>query len=715
MKVSDSPLCFGIWRYSRETGTLSLRPDELAFSSVDASAGASPDTSLVLEPRLHALLNYFLQHPEQIIPKNELLDQLWGSAEGTDAALMRAIGMLRKALRDNTKPALYIETLSKRGYRWIAPIEVLPPEKPLQVAAPSRQPAEWRAPPKTADQAQVTISRPPFRQARQRRLMLLSAFFICAVTALTISLLLFFGKTNFLPAFTRQSAISAIAGVEQKPLLSADRQQLYYQQQTQPGQWRWIAHQLSTHRKSFHEQQYQALSAAQWFNRQLVFQGLTAEGCHFYRLDPQQFSQKAVDWLPCQQLQEQGIASTDDELLWLDVQPQTGATQLWHLNDSQAELLQSFPAAYRRPVAINAQSQQAYILLQQDDFNTVLFRYQLAGAHLEKIADFPYAFHSMSGWDSQRLLLSGPAGSFIFSPTELKLVPLQLASGAYRDQQRVGSKLLATSVAKDAADLVPLEDAGDGRSSALLASAAWLTSNRTDHLLSWDHQQAALVSERSGLPQIWWFDGERLSQLTRFQQWRQISQLLWANGELHAVIDQQLQRVRLTDGSLQPVLFQHRQLRHFAFCHGQWFWAELNQHQWLLKSLNPQQQPIELQPDVVHLNCAPEQSLLLLKQDNQLVRYWPATAEQRATGVKLNWRQRPANSWASAASAIFWTDDKGQIWQQGWNEQQPAQVVHPAQLHVTALYGHPEQQQLFLEFARDPETDVVWLESEPTD
>lgn len=721
MKVSDNTLCFGNWRYSRETGTLSPRMAQQQAQAGQPETEGCPNnppsmSSLVLEPRLHALLNYFLQHPQRVVSKTELLDQLWGNAEGTDAALMRAIGMLRKALQDNVKPPVYIETLSKRGYRWIATIDELPPEKPLQIPALPKQLAELRAGTveRHSDKAAAQL-RPHFRQARQRRLMLLGAFFVCAITALTTSLLLFFGKTNFLPAFTRQSTISAMAGVEQKPLLSADQKQLFYQQQTQPGQWRWIAHQLSTHRKSFQTQQFLALSGAQWFSDELVFQGLTAEGCRIYRLDPERFNQGAVVWMPCQQLQEQGIAKAGKALLWLDVHTHTGATQLWHLNDTQPELLQSFPAAYRRPVATTVLQEQIYVLLQQDDFNTVLFRYQLSGAVIEKVADFPYAFHSMSGWDEQRLLLSGASGSFLFSARELKLVPLQLASGAYRDQQRVGHKLLATAVAKDAADLVPLETAGAGRGSDLLSSALWLTSNRTDQLLSWDQHQAALVSERSGLPQIWWFDGTKFSQLTRFQQWRQISQLLWTNGELYAVVEQQLYRVQLSDGSLQPGILPNRQLRHFAFCHGQWFWTELNHQQWLLKSLNPQQQPIELQPDIVNLRCAPEQSLLLLRQDNLLVRFWPASGVSKATGVQLNWRKRPANSWTSTASGFFWTDDNGQIWRQLWQSSQPESVVYPARLDVTALYGQLEQEPLFLQFARDPETDVVWLDSMPSE
>ena len=128
MQLADTTLCFGCWKYSPGTGTLwrIADPEDPSVLSSETSSTDNVQT-IVLEPRLHELLNYFLQRPDLVHAKSDLLDAVWGDAEGTDAALMRAIGVLRKILQDTAKPATYIETLSKRGYRWVAPLQIAPP------------------------------------------------------------------------------------------------------------------------------------------------------------------------------------------------------------------------------------------------------------------------------------------------------------------------------------------------------------------------------------------------------------------------------------------------------------------------------------------------------------------------------------------------------------------------------------------------------------
>jgi len=715
MQLVDSTLCFGCWKYSPGTGTLWRMTEPAAEAVTPADPLPVEHHTLILEPRLHALLNYFLQQPDKIHGKTDLLDAIWGDAEGTDAALMRAIGMLRKALQDTSKPATYIETLSKRGYRWVAPVQVLPQAAPDRVAlklkASSLQTmGSDHGQAVEAAQAQMASAQQSRRREKHRRLGLLFAFFICAVAALLLSLLLFFGKTNFMPAFTRQVIISAMPGQEQKPLLSPDQQTLYYQQKTPDQQWRWIAHHLSNHRKQVQQQQFDALSAGQWFDGQLVFQGLRDNRCMIYRLSPLQAGQSPEPWLPCQQLIGQGLATDGTDLIWLDMHPVTGATQLWRYNGKKAELQQTFAAAYRRPVALLLSEGRARILLQQDDFNTSLFSFELSSAVLQKVADFPYSFHTMSAWDNKRLLLSSQAGSFLFATADLQLVPLQLASGVFIDQQKAGERLLATQVPRDAADLLPLQPPAEGRSSTLLSASPWLSSNKTDHLLSWNAAQAALVSERSGLPQVWWFDGQKVSQLTRFTQWRQITQLLWSGDALYAVIDQQLFLLSLNDGALSPALFQDRQLRHFAVCHNQWYWAEFSHQQWQLKTMNQQQHPIELLPDAVDVRCAPDQSLLLLMQDGHLVRFWPETGARQQLAWRMPWRQLSVNSWTTTSEGLYWLDNTGQLWLTRWQQTHREQVAQPGLLRASAVYGQPEQAQLFLQLARDTETDVVWLQ-----
>lgn len=712
MQLADTTLSFGCWKYSPGTGTLWRleQPTDIADAHPIHPSELAP---LVLEPRLHKLLNHFLAKPDVPHAKADLLDAIWGDAEGTDAALMRAIGVLRKLLQDSAKPATYIETLPKRGYRWVAPIQVLAKPAADKVAL-KLKPTLLHAKEESEAESPVTMVPPQAQQVhkreQRRRLKLLSAFFLCAVVALVTSLLLFFGKNSFVPAFTQQVTISAMAGQEQRPLLSPDGRTLFYQQRTNDGRWRWIAHHLSSHRKQLQIQQFDALGAGQWLGPDLVFQAVTGKSCSIFRMQVHQLDQQIAPWLPCQQLMAQGLATDGKELVWLDQHPDSGATQLWRFNGQKAELQQSFAESYQKPVAAMLQQRKVWVLLQQDHFNTSLFHYDLSTAALHKAADFPYAFHTMARWDDKKLLLSGPSGSFIFELAQSQLIALQLVSGAYVDQQKVGERLLATQVPHDLADLLPLQHSDTGRSSTLLSASPWLSSNKTDQLLSWNAAQAALVSERSGLPQIWWFDGTKVSQLTRFTQWRQITQLLWAGAELYAVIDQQLHQVSLQDGSLTAVLFQDRQLRHFAFCHQRWFWAEFNHQQWQLRTMNQDMHPIELRADIVDLRCAPEQSLLLQQLDGVVLRFWPEQDKLTTLPWSLNWRQLSGYSWVTTSKGLYWLDERGQLWLSGWELQHRQSIQPPGLMQITGLYGQLEQEQLFLQLAREPETDVVWLQ-----
>lgn len=86
---------------------------------------------VALRPKCFDLLLYLLQRPRKLVSKDELLDQLWSDAVVTEATLSRTIGSLREALEDHPDNPTYIETVSRRGYKFIGPVEeVRTSEKP---------------------------------------------------------------------------------------------------------------------------------------------------------------------------------------------------------------------------------------------------------------------------------------------------------------------------------------------------------------------------------------------------------------------------------------------------------------------------------------------------------------------------------------------------------------------------------------------------------
>jgi len=75
-----------------------------------------------LEPKALDVLRHLMANADRVVTKDELLDLCWRETFVTPNALTRAIAQLRKALGDDAFEARYIETVSKRGYRFIAPI-----------------------------------------------------------------------------------------------------------------------------------------------------------------------------------------------------------------------------------------------------------------------------------------------------------------------------------------------------------------------------------------------------------------------------------------------------------------------------------------------------------------------------------------------------------------------------------------------------------------
>ena len=71
----------------------------------------------------HRLLVALLEHPGEVISREELRSRLWpdDTFVDFDSSLRVAVGKLREALGDDAENPRYIETIPKRGYRFLAP------------------------------------------------------------------------------------------------------------------------------------------------------------------------------------------------------------------------------------------------------------------------------------------------------------------------------------------------------------------------------------------------------------------------------------------------------------------------------------------------------------------------------------------------------------------------------------------------------------------
>lgn len=71
-----------------------------------------------LAPRPFALLAYLAARPGRLVLKDELLDAVWGHRFVSDSALKVAMNGLRTALGEDARAPRWIETVSRRGYRF---------------------------------------------------------------------------------------------------------------------------------------------------------------------------------------------------------------------------------------------------------------------------------------------------------------------------------------------------------------------------------------------------------------------------------------------------------------------------------------------------------------------------------------------------------------------------------------------------------------------
>ena len=93
-----------------------------------------------LPPKAFALLQYMAGNPNRLIPKRELLANVWPGVYVTDDVLKTTVHDLRRALHDDPHTPRFIETAHRRGYRFVA-IPSLTTRVHHAVSAPGAVPA----------------------------------------------------------------------------------------------------------------------------------------------------------------------------------------------------------------------------------------------------------------------------------------------------------------------------------------------------------------------------------------------------------------------------------------------------------------------------------------------------------------------------------------------------------------------------------------------
>ena len=123
-----------------ENGT---RPVQFGVFEVDLRAGElrRNGSKVKLQEQPFQILSLLLEHPGEVVTREELQNKLWPADTFVDFdhSLNAAIRRLRDALGDSAESPRFVETVARRGYRFLAPVNGA--AAPPQVVT---RPRHWR-------------------------------------------------------------------------------------------------------------------------------------------------------------------------------------------------------------------------------------------------------------------------------------------------------------------------------------------------------------------------------------------------------------------------------------------------------------------------------------------------------------------------------------------------------------------------------------------
>ncbi len=146
---------------------------------------------LKLQDQPFQVLVLLLEHPGDVVTREELRQRLWPADTFVDfdTGLNSAIKKLRDVLGDSAEEPCYIETLPRRGYRFIAPVAAHP-QATSQTQGHAEPATEVRAAPEAIASSGSIVSPVPASRVRGARI-------VWALSGLGILVVLFFAIMRF--------------------------------------------------------------------------------------------------------------------------------------------------------------------------------------------------------------------------------------------------------------------------------------------------------------------------------------------------------------------------------------------------------------------------------------------------------------------------------------------------------------------------------------
>ena len=98
---------------------LSFAGVELDRDRRELRRGGQP---IPIEPQVFDVLAYLVEHRDRVVPREELLDAVWGNRFVSDSALTSRIKSVRRAVGDTGRDQRVLRTVQRRGFRLVADV-----------------------------------------------------------------------------------------------------------------------------------------------------------------------------------------------------------------------------------------------------------------------------------------------------------------------------------------------------------------------------------------------------------------------------------------------------------------------------------------------------------------------------------------------------------------------------------------------------------------
>ncbi|WP_417762276.1 winged helix-turn-helix domain-containing protein [Shewanella sp.] len=485
-----------------------------------------------LESRVMQVLLCLIQHADQVVSREMLIDEVWHGGTVSDNAINRIIGLLRQAFGDNAKAPAFIRTVPKKGYVLIADLSPISP--------PSTTATDPATPPLLLPLPAAEYAQGSIKPTHVRRRYLAWGLLLLMIAGL----ITWFGMPYRPSEVVPQSAsdimqvkpITFFEGQEIDPALSNDGSKLAFAHRELTDN-HWRIRILSIREQTYADIQpamggnmrYPAWSADGQFlaflnwgspaGCQLVVQSMTeperaprAFGCHAAT------QSTSIAWAP-----------SGNALYYVDTNSKASYKRLFRLNliDGRREQLSQPHVAGQGDyaIALAPDGQKMAVLRSIDWFNTQILLFDLVSGEWRNLIEIGYPLRSVA-WSAQgdAIIYRGEAGQLYRLSLESRQLTriTSVVSEINSPASNTAGQLTAVS-----GELFE-EELWRWQLPYSQAPQRWVYSSRRDYspAISHDGKVLAFVSNRSGLPQLWLRrqNGQEL-QLTHLTSFSHINEL----------------------------------------------------------------------------------------------------------------------------------------------------------------------------------------------